>query len=131
MAVIIIPPGLKPRPSEREREIASLIAAHFGSPVEFLVPRNSYKQKTPDVIVKGLLWEVKAPVGSSLRSTVKKQLKLGLKQSENIIISGLYIKISDDVVIKQLRRELIGHKKARRIIYITKQNEIIQVLFKN
>ena len=130
MRKIIIPEGIKPYPSEVEVRTAKIIAQYFNYPVEFIAPGNGYKQKTPDITVSGVDWEIKTPRGSSLKTTIRGLVKRGAKQSNNLIINGSYSKMDDVTILNRINVEIQRNSKLRRILYISKENAVIKVLFK-
>lgn len=129
MAPVIIPKNTPELPTPAEIKAARILSGYFKQSVEFLVPRNGFRQPTPDILVAGLLWEIKSPTGAS-RSTIENQIRSAVKQSENIVICGLDTKISDDEILKRIKAEVKNHKRILRVLYITKEKEIIKVLFK-
>lgn len=73
-----------------------LLERYFRSSVELIEPRNTYKTRTPDVIINAIEWELKIPRGNSKADTIRRQLKRGKGQSRNIIID----KTSRVIVLK-------------------------------
>jgi len=124
---VIIPNNINPQPSEREVSVANILACHYKSTIEFITPIQSYKQKTPDVIMNGLLWEIKSPVGSSKKATIEKQLRTALKQSNNIIFDSRYTKLTDEIIIVQLLKRAKIHRKISKIILISKEKIVIEL----
>lgn len=54
------------RPRDHEMSAAILLAEHFGCNIIFLRPG---RQRTPDIEVNGVRWEIKSPVGSGKKTT--------------------------------------------------------------
>lgn len=67
---VIIPNTIKPYPEKHEVEVAWIVAKHFKFVVEFLQPRIGYRMKTPDIVMNGVMWEIKSPTGFSKKYTV-------------------------------------------------------------
>ncbi len=126
---VIVPPSLKPKPTVQELRVAHLFAQHYKATVEFLEPHKGYKQKTPDFIADGLLWEIKSPKGIS-KTTIRSTLKSAAKQSANIVIDSRNTKIPDDTVIKDILKEVILRKRVSKVILVSKENKVIEVYFK-
>jgi hypothetical protein len=60
---VIIPAGHPNPPEQHEIEAAWILARHFRTTVEFLIPIDDYKRKTPDIIMLGIEFEIKSPIG--------------------------------------------------------------------
>ena len=58
---VIIKTGLADLPKEHELSAALILAGYFKSDVTFLRPQTD---KTPDIEVNGLKWEIKSPRGN-------------------------------------------------------------------
>jgi hypothetical protein len=120
---IIIPDGAYPE----DHEIAtarSLIK--LGSDVEFLVPIRTRGVRTPDITWDGLDWEIKSPIGKGKR-TIQDQFKNALHQSKCVIFDGRRCKQSDEKVESELRRQASLTRSAKRLLYINKENEIVDI----
>ena len=124
---VIIPNTINPLPNEHEISAAHILARHYKTIVEFIAPIQSYKQKTPDIIMNGLLWEIKSPNGSSKKTTVEKQLRTALKQSNNVIFDSRHTKLTQGVIIRQLLENAKLHKKTSKIILISKDEKVIEL----
>ena len=83
---VILPDNLMQQPEPHEIEVARILARYFKTDVLFLEPINSYKQRTPDIIMSGVEWKIKVPVGGSKKSTIEKQIKKATRQSNNIVV---------------------------------------------
>jgi len=123
---VIIPPNLKPAPSEVEVSAAQILADYFNTSVEFLIPSTGYKQRTPDIIMNGVLWEIKAPLGKS-KKTIEKQIRAGLRQSLNIILDCRRTPLNNSVLQKQITSCLMVYRRVKRLIIITKQSTVLIV----
>lgn len=114
-------------PSLEELEAARILSLHFNTSIEFILPHDTYKQKTPDIIMRGISWEIKTPTGSSYKTTIRKQIRKALKQSPNIIINLGLIKINEDIAIKQLHKEVSINRKILNLLVITKSKKVVTV----
>lgn len=94
-----------------------------GEDVQFL-PTSIHH--TADIAFRGLEWEIKSPIGNSSR-TIENNLRNALKQSRNVIINLGRIKQSEDKCIKEIRRQAKLLHQIKRIIIITKNNQIIEL----
>ena len=125
-ASVIIPDGMKPEPEDHELTVARILAKHYSCVVEFLQPVASYKTKTPDIVMNGLMWEIKSPTGNSRKSTVEYQFK-GLKQSRNLVLDGRRTSLSDAFIRRQIEQEIARHSRVGRVIFITKSSTVIEL----
>lgn len=123
---VIIADTIHPLPEQHEVEIAWILAKHFRCNVEFLQPQAGYKMKTPDIVMKGVMWEIKSPTGSSRKATIEYQFK-GLKQSRNLIIDGRRTKLDDTFIVEQLEKEAKHHRTAT-ILFIDKAQKVLEVI---
>lgn len=97
-----------------------------GNTVEFLARMEGYKVKTPDLVVDGVVWELKSPESSNLKS-LQRILRRAGSQSRNVNIDTTRTtKLSDTTVEKELRR-LPLTKSVRRIIMVAKDGSIIDI----
>jgi len=117
----IIPFGVFPE--RHELETAAVFLAQ-GYDVQFIVPSRTKGSKTPDVMIDGVLWEMKSPVGSG-KKTIEKQLQRAGKQSKNIIFDGRRTTIDDDAIAKELEKKFGLVRSIRRIVLIKKNDSTI------
>jgi hypothetical protein len=94
---VVIPQDHPNPPSEHEISVAHIVAQHFGTVVEFLIPVDDYKRKTPDIVMGGVLCEIKSPIGNSRKTTVRKQFQRASNQHARcMIFDGRRTKLSDE-----------------------------------
>jgi hypothetical protein len=124
MDKIRIPDGYKPE--LHEIEVAKILVGRFDCEIEFLRPSNSYKVSTPDIEMRGQLWEIKSPLGCA-KHTIQEQFKRSSKQSCNIIIDGQRSKRSDEDLVKDIQKEIKLHKTKRRVLFITKDKKVLDM----
>ncbi len=124
---VIIPADLSPLPEEHELEAAWILARHFKSDVEFLLPVDDYKRKTPDVKINGRLWEIKNLNGHS-RTTVGNQVRRASKQSKYIVIDSRHTRLSDSVVTASILRELKWRPSIKVVLLINKPGNVIELI---
>ncbi len=79
---VIVKTNLADLPKEHELSAALILAYHFKADVIFLRPQTD---KTPDIDVKGIRWEIKSPKGNA-KETIENNLRTARKQSANIVI---------------------------------------------
>ena len=128
MSEVIIPYHHPNPPEPHEIEVARLLAEHYNCTVEFLIPINDYKRKTPDIRMFGRFWEIKSPVGNSRRRTVQRQFDYATKQrTHSLILDCRRTKLDDDFVIKDALRELKLRTRIKEVIIIAKTGKIIEL----
>jgi hypothetical protein len=116
----IIPNGADPRLHEIK---VTEILAKQGRAIIFLVPKDTYKQKTPDIVMDGEEWEIKSPQ----KGNIEKNLKKASRQSQNIIIYSGRTKEPDGKIERTLRKKITEQKKIKKIIFITKTGKIVDI----
>lgn len=120
---IIIPAGLTPWP--HELRVANILAT-AGHTVEFLPTRT---QKTADILLDGIEYEIKSPF-TDKANTLEHMLKRALRQSPNINIDSSRTngkKIRDDQIRQFLVSKARRHKQIKRILFITRKGQIIDI----
>jgi hypothetical protein len=113
---IVVPAGVFPE--KHELETASYFAT-LGKNVEFQLPVRTKGIKTPDVLIDGVLWEMKCPFGRE-RGTLQRCIRRASKQSENIIIDLRHTPLKMDICLTIIKREFNLRTKIKRLIVITK-----------
>lgn len=122
-AQIIIPAGLTPWP--HELRVANILAM-AGHVVEFLPPA---KIKRADILLDGIEYEIKSPL-TDKANTLEHMLKRALRQSPNLIIDSSRTngkKIRDDQIRKFLISKARQHKQIKRMLFITRNKQIIDI----
>jgi hypothetical protein len=127
--IVIIPTDLPNPPEQHEVEVAWIVAKHYCQAVEFLRPVDDYKRTTADFIMHGAAWEMKSPEGKS-KHNVERQIKRALKQSQNIIFDGQRTATSDDILINRLNYVATQRSAIRKLIYITKDQKVLELVWK-
>lgn len=122
---IIIEPGLNIWPHELKTAEA---LANAGYTVKFIRKSEADYEKTPDVLIDGEPWEMKAPNGS-LMKRVEKNIRRGLTQSSNIVFDSRRLKNIPDLAIeRELRTCAYGRvKKLRHLIFVNRKGNVIDI----
>ena len=94
---IIIAPDLDVLPHEYETAKALAMA---GMTMEFIRRSEEYRTTSVDVIIDGLLWEIKASESDKVK-VIEKNLCKALHQAENVIFDSRKMKKLPDVAIKR------------------------------
>jgi hypothetical protein len=120
---IITPPHVY---LERHELETASVFADLGKDVEFLKPSRTRGAKTPDIIMDGLLWEMKSPTGNG-KKTVEKQLQRAGKQSKHIIFDARRTALTDEYIEKEIRRQLLLSRSLKQVILITKTAQTVAI----
>ena len=98
---VIIPAGHPNPPEPHEVDVAYVLARHYQSTVEFLIPVDDYKRKSADIVMLGVEWEIKCPLGAS-KSTIRNQFRRASNQSKNIVIDVRRSKLEYESIEKSV-----------------------------
>lgn len=111
---------------EHEMNTARAIA-DLGHDVEF-VHRNMGKRITSaDVVIHGVLWEMKSPTSGS-RKAIERNLRKAGRQSPNVIIDSQRIKgLSNDAVEKAIGAYLPHIKSIKRLWFLNRKRKIFDI----
>jgi len=124
---VIIPENHPNPPLPHEVNMASVLAQHFQTVVEFIVPVDDYKRKSADIKMLGTEWELKCPMGAS-KSTIENQFRRASKQSRNIVIDTRRSKLDYQTIENRVLFELKKHPSINRTILIHDLEKIIEIL---
>jgi hypothetical protein len=120
---IIVETDINDPPKSYEFEAAIIIAGHFKSDVIFIRPENF---KTPDFDVNGIKWELKSPMGGSVR-TIENNMRSARKQSLNLIVDLSRIKLHQQQALSRIKFFLSKPNQYRKVLVITKSKKIIEI----
>jgi len=124
--MVVLPADSSVPPELHEIEAAWILARHFNTVVEFLRPVEGYKVKTADLVMNGLIWELKSPTGKG-RTTVSNQFKRASKQSSHVIFDARRVQLDEDEVLRQVHRELQTRKSVKVVLFITKAGKVMEI----
>lgn len=121
---VYYPGGMSVWPHEEQTASA---LARAGRTVEFIPHREGYRLKTPDIVMDGVEWEMKAPKASG-QKTFDRVLRRAVRQSRNVIIDAIRIESSPDVQIEHDLRNVATHvKELRRLALVKKNREVVDI----
>ena len=123
---VIIPAGHPNPPEPHEVDVAFILARHFQETVEFLIPVDDYKRKSADIVMLGVEWEIKCPIGKS-RYTIQEQFRRASIQANSIIIDSRRTKLKDDFIEKSILVELGKRPNIKKVILINKFEKVIEI----
>lgn len=124
---VIIPPSLITPPEQHEIDAALILSRHYKCSVEFLKPVNDYKRPTADVVIQGVIWEMKSPEGDSKKNTIERQFKKGTKQSRNVVLDTRRTKLDDLEIEKKVLFEVKKRTSIKKVIMINKSKKVIAI----
>ena len=105
-------------PEKHEFETAKFLS-ELGKDIVFLKPSDIPKVHTPDILMDGIEWEIKCPIGSSKR-TIEKNIVKAEQQSHFIILDLRWINIPEKKCLSQIAFNLESKPKIKKILVITK-----------
>ena len=117
----IIPNGVILEPHEYKTVV---FLTELGFNIELIKPTHTPKMKNPDLMMGGVIWEMKCPQGKSWK-TVEQNFKTAAKQSDNILFDLRKYKGKEDIAIKCLERRFYQTNKCRKLKIITKSQKIL------
>ena len=123
---VIIPAGHPNPPEPHEIDVAMILARHYQTSVEFLIPVDDYKRKSADIVMLNVEWEIKSPIGKS-KYTIQEQFRRASKQAKNIIIDLRRTKLKYSEIEKSVHFELRKRPYINKVILIAKSEKVIEI----
>lgn len=124
IGTIRIPPK-PPFPESHELETASFLA-NVGYDVSFISPSQIKGDKTPDIKMENLEWEIKSPMSDGKRS-IEHAIRTALRQSENIIFDLRRSKLPTEKAVSKIKNEIQKARKIKRFLVITKSQKLLDL----
>ena len=112
-------------PPEKHEFDTAKFFANRGKDIVFLKPSRIPNVHTPDILMDGVEWEMKAPVGSSKR-TIEVNFRKAVKQSKYIIFDLRAINVPEKQCIAQLEKEFNGRHYLKKMYVIRKNGELLE-----
>lgn len=107
------------------RTAVALSRAGFN--VTFIKRSDEDREKTPDVLIDGQRWEMKAPKASNTRA-IDRNLRRALRQSRRVIIDSRRMKnLPDAVVERELRKHARDMRSIERLMLVNHRGEVIDI----
>ena len=123
---VIVPVNHPRRPEQHELDAAYTLAHHYQTTVKFLVPIGDYKRKSPDILMRGVIWELKSPKGDS-KTTIGTQFRRGSMQAKNIVLDSRRTKLKYEIIEKQAIIEAKQRTNLNRVILIDKFGKVVEI----
>lgn len=80
--------------------------------------------KRPDILFLGREWEIKSPIGSTVR-TVENILRRAVHQSSNIILDLRRIKLSEQKCLAEIARQMKMRSQIKNVLVINRSGQMI------
>lgn len=107
------------------RTAVALSRAGFN--VTFIKKSDEDREKTPDLLIDGQLWEMKAPKASNARA-IDRNLRRALRQSRRIIIDSRRMKdLPDATIERELRKHARDMRSIERLVFVNHRGEVIDI----
>jgi len=123
---VIIPASHPNPPEPHEVNAAYVLARHYQSTIEFLIPVDDYKRKSADISMFGVEWEIKCPTGKS-KYTIQEQFRRASKQAKNIIIDTRRTKLKYNIIEKSVFFELRKRPSIKKVVLINKFEKVVEI----
>ena len=104
-----------------------LFFTEMGVDVELIPKSVKPGVHTPDLIMQGEEWEMKAPKGKG-RWLLENILQDAVKQSSNIIIDLARIQIHQTKCLQELEKQFYKSKGAKKLKIITKTRKMVEFI---
>ena len=122
---VIIPVGHPNPPAPHEEDVAKILAHHYETTDEFIMPIDDCKRKTPDILMNGATWEIKSPIGKS-KSTIGTQFSRASKQANNIVLDTRHTKLKYERIETSVKLEMKKRHTIKKVILINKTKKIVE-----
>lgn len=111
----------------REHEYKTVnLLLEKGYDIELIPPSQIKGLSMPDIMLKGMPWEIKSPNGKS-KHNIKHIIQKAKHQSNNIIIDLHRSTLDEDYAISEIKRHFLLSRRLNRLIIIKKNDEIIDI----
>ena len=109
-----------------ERRCAQSLEAS-GRRVEFVRAIRGNGVKTADLVMDGVVWELKSPESPSLRSLQRVLRRAGRQSPNDIVDTSRATRLSDASIERELRRLLPLTRSVRRLLVVRKTGEVVDM----
>ena len=107
--------------------ITARAIADAGYDVEFSRRTWGERVTSPDVVINGVMWEMKSPLASD-RKAIERNLRKACKQSSSVIFDSQRMKgASDAEVERELRNLRRRIKGIRRLWFVTRNRVLVDI----
>ena len=121
---VIVETSERDRPHDFEMSAAIIIANYFKDDVVFL---RTTALKSPDLKIKGEIWELKSPIGNS-KNTIHNVFVTARHQSYNIIIDLRRCKMDENKAFARIREAFNKRRRVKcQLKIINKREDVIDI----
>ena len=117
-------------PHEKAEFETALYFAELGNNIVFIPTSLIPNQLRPDILMNGIEWEIKCPVGNSKR-TIENNMRKALKQSHNVIFDLRHIRMSEKSCVRQLESQFLKRSQFKKLYIIKKDGSLLKYQKKN
>ena len=110
-------------PPEKHELATAKFFSEKGKDIVFICPSNIPEVYRPDILMDGVEWEIKAPIGNG-KKTIERNMHKAAKQSKYIIFDLRRISLEEKRCISQLEREFNERVYLKKLLVITKSGEL-------
>ena len=101
--------------------------ADAGYDVEFIHRTWGKRVASADMVVDGVIWEVKSPTSGNIR-VVQKHIRAALHQSRDVVFDSRRMKgHSDEVIEREVRKWVANLTYVRRMLYVNRHGEVVKI----
>lgn len=111
---------------ETHENATVVFMTELGFDVALIPPLQLKGERTPDIRMNGIEWEMKAPTSAG-KYTIEHAFRAALRQSPNIIFDIRRLRLPDDKSIHEITRRFHDFKKVKRVLIITKTGSLIDL----
>ena len=97
----------------------------YGFSIEVIRPMNTPKVHNPDILMSGMIWEMKAPMKNN-KNTLKIRMKKASRQAKRIVFDFRNMKKEYEEAQEYVIRLFLGNYVMRRMIIITKDEKVLE-----
>ncbi|MBO4445702.1 MAG: hypothetical protein J5782_01975 [Clostridia bacterium] len=116
-------------PEKTELETANYFSEK-GKEIKFIRPSSIPGIHRPDILMDGVEWEIKCPVGHSSR-TIENNLRKALNQSPNVIFDLRHLRTSENESISYLENRFNKTSRLKKLLIIKKNGDLLKYTKKN
>ena len=122
---VVVPSDMKPYPEPHEISAAAILAEYFKTDVQFI--RRIVNAKSSDVLIHGIIWEIKSPTGKGKRN-IQHTLSDALKQSKFIVFDARRSKLHMKKITSELQKQCEMTASMQRLLLIRKDGIVVEFL---
>lgn len=117
----ITPNGVNLKPHEYS---TILFFTNLGKDVELIPPEKASNVKSADMIMDGVVWEMKSPCGKG-KYLIRDTLRNASSQSANIIIDLRRTKLHPTKCLREIEKYFNHYREIRQLLVITKESSLL------